>query len=60
MSISANLLSPHDLLKNDETFVLSVPSFRQLSGVIVATENLPSDEQSMRLQFSDKAYMIVC
>ncbi|RDW72356.1 uncharacterized protein DSM5745_07528 [Aspergillus mulundensis] len=60
MPIDAGFLGPRDLLIEDEDrFVLTAPSFRKLKDVLVGTEKLPYDEQSMRLWFSDRAFYIL-
>lgn len=60
MSRDADFLSPHDLLINDN-FCLKLTSFRKLSNVIKETENLPSDDESLRQKtgFWQLGYQIV-
>ncbi|BAE63674.1 unnamed protein product [Aspergillus oryzae RIB40] len=60
MPRDADFLSPRDLLINDN-FCLKLASFKQLANVIVKTENLPRDDDSLRQKtgFWESGYQIV-
>ncbi|KOC08794.1 hypothetical protein AFLA70_180g002131 [Aspergillus flavus AF70] len=60
MPRDADFLSPRDLLINDN-FCLKLASFKQLANVIVKTENLPRDDDSLRQKtgFWESGYQIL-
>ena len=60
MPRDADFLSPRDILINDN-FCLKLASFKQLANVIVKTENLPRDDDSLRQKtgFWESGYQIV-
>ncbi|KAE8364601.1 hypothetical protein BDV27DRAFT_112050 [Aspergillus caelatus] len=60
MPRDADFLSPRDLLVNDN-FCLKLASFKQLANVIVKTENLPRDDDSLRQKtgFWESGYQIL-
>ncbi|KAB8215665.1 hypothetical protein BDV33DRAFT_180489 [Aspergillus novoparasiticus] len=60
MPRDADFLSPRDLLINDN-FCLKLASFKQLANVIVRTENLPRDDDSLRQKtgFWESGYQIL-
>ncbi|OJJ97671.1 hypothetical protein ASPACDRAFT_1858406, partial [Aspergillus aculeatus ATCC 16872] len=59
MPRDADFSSPRDLLVDDD-FCLILATFRTQAGVIQATENLPSDDDSLQQYagFSDNSYQI--
>ncbi|RAQ45086.1 hypothetical protein AFGD_008120 [Aspergillus flavus] len=60
MPRDADFLSPRDLLINDN-FCLKLASFKQLANIIVKTENLPRDDDSLRQKtgFWESGYQIL-
>ncbi|PYH83362.1 hypothetical protein BO82DRAFT_400751 [Aspergillus uvarum CBS 121591] len=60
MPRDADFPNPWDLLVNDDS-CLTLATFRTLSGIIQATETLPSDDDSLQQYagFSDNGYQII-